>query len=179
MGKHRDWGEIEKDYLESDLSYSQLAKKYGVSISSLKKAASRQGWAKKKSEMPNPKAERAETALAKVEPVKMEPGNGTNGAIDRVLEREADRQRFQRIVDGMLDRVEEAICAIDPHDAGSIKLLTGALKDLRDLKHLNRTELDIEEQRARIEKLKMEVQYHDVSSEQVIVEFVNTEGAEV
>lgn len=54
----------------------------------------------------------------------------------------------------MLDRVQDAICAVDTADAASIKLLTGALKDLRDLKHLNRTELDIEEQRARIAKLK-------------------------
>ena len=56
----------------------------------------------------------------------------------------------------MLDRVEEAICMVSPNDAQSIKLLTSALKDLRDLKHLNKSELDIEEQRARIDKLRSE-----------------------
>ena len=177
MGKHRDWTEIEKDYLESGLSYSQLAEKYGIPLPTLKKAAARQGWVKKRSGSEQ-KAEKVETALAEMVPAEMVPGNGATGTISRILDRESDKQRFNRIVDGMLDRVEEAICTIDPHDAGSIKLLTGALKDLRDLKHLNRTELDIEEQKARIEKLRQEAQIREVGSEAVIVEFVNTEGAE-
>lgn len=148
-----DWTEIEKDYLESGLSYAQLAEKYGVSLAALKKQASRKGWAKKRSGSEQ-KAERVETALAKVSPQEMSPENVTTG--DSVLNKETETQRFNRIVDGMLDRVEDAICIVNPSDAASIKLLTAALKDLRDLKHLNRTELDIEEQRARIAKLRSE-----------------------
>ena len=148
-----DWTEIEKDYLESGLSYAQLAEKYGVSLAALKKQASRKGWAKKRSGSEQ-KAERVETALAKVSPQEMSPENVTTG--DSVLNKETETQRFNRIVDGMLDRVEDAICIVNPSDAVSIKLLTAALKDLRDLKHLNRTELDIEEQRARIAKLRSE-----------------------
>ena len=148
-----DWTEIEKDYLESGLSYAQLAEKYGVSLAALKKQASRKGWAKKRSGSEQ-KAERVETALAKVSPQEMSPEHVTTG--DSVLNKETETQRFNRIVDGMLDRVEDAICIVNPSDAASIKLLTAALKDLRDLKHLNRTELDIEEQRARIAKLRSE-----------------------
>ena len=148
-----DWTEIEKDYLESGLSYAQLAEKYGVSLAALKKQASRKGWAKKRSGSEQ-KAERVETALAKVSPQEMSPENVTTG--DSVLNKETETQRFNRIVDGMLNRVEDAICIVNPSDAASIKLLTAALKDLRDLKHLNRTELDIEEQRARIAKLRSE-----------------------
>ena len=148
-----DWTEIEKDYLESGLSYAQLAEKYGVSLAALKKQASRKGLAKKRSGSEQ-KAERVETALAKVSPQEMSPENVTTG--DSVLNKETETQRFNRIVDGMLDRVEDAICIVNPSDAASIKLLTAALKDLRDLKHLNRTELDIEEQRARIAKLRSE-----------------------
>ena len=155
MGKHRDWTEIEKDYLESGLSLSQLAEKYGVSISTLKKTAARQGWAKKRSGSEQ-KAERVETALAQLEPPQMEPGKGTTDTGIRVIDRETENQRFNRVVDEMLNRVEDAICIVNPSDAASIKLLTAALKNLRDLKHLNRTELDIEEQRARISKLRSE-----------------------
>lgn len=158
MGKHRDWTEIEKDYLESDLSYAQLAEKHGISISTLKKVAAKKGWAKKKSEIPDPKAERVEAALMKMEPHQMEPETEPT-----VIDRESDKRKFQRIVDGMLDRVEEAICMVSPNDAQSIKLLTSALKDLRDLKHLNKSELDIEEQRARIDKLRSET--HIVESD--------------
>lgn len=162
MGKHRDWTEIEKDYLESGLSLSQLAQKYGVSISTLKKTAARQGWAKKRSGSEQ-KVERVETALAELEPEQMEPEKGTTGTEIKVYDRETDSQKFARIVDGMLDRVEEAICIVSPNDAQSIKLLTSALKDLRDLKHLNKSELDIEEQRARIDKLRSET--HIVESD--------------
>ena len=155
MGKHRDWTEIEQDYLESGLSLSQLAAKYGVSISTLKKTAARQGWAKKRV-IGEEKAERIETALAELEPPQTEPKLEPTGTSIKVLDRETESQRFQRVVDGMLDRVEEAICIVSPHDAQSIKLLASALKDLRDLKHLNKTALDIEEQQARIAKLQSE-----------------------
>lgn len=153
MGKHRDWTEIEKDYLESGLSLSQLAQKYGVSISTLKKTAARQGWAKKRSGSEQ-KVERVETALAELEPEQMEPEKGTTGDTVRVLDRETETQRFNRIVNDMLDRVQDAICMVNPSDAASIKLLTAALKDLRSLKGLDKTDLDREEQRARIAKLR-------------------------
>ena len=123
-----DWTEIENDYLESGLSYAQLAEKYGVSLAALKKQASRKGWAKKRSGSEQ-KAERVETALAKVSPQEMSPENVTTG--DSVLNKETETQRFNRIVDGMLDRVEDAICIVNPSDAASIKLLTAALKDVR------------------------------------------------
>ena len=108
MGKHRDWTEIEKDYLESGLSLSQLAQKYGVSISTLKKTAARQGWAKKRSGSEQ-KVERVETALAELEPEQMEPEKGTTGTEIKVYDRETETQRFNRIVNDMLDRVQDAI----------------------------------------------------------------------
>ena len=167
-----DWTAIEEDCIKSGLSYTQLADKYGVSLAALKKQASRKGWGRKLTGTAK-KAKRVETALLKMSPAEMSPEtemspkNVTAG--DIVYDRETDAQRFQRIVDGMLDRVEEAICKIDPNDAGSIKLLTGALKDLRDLKHLNRTELDIEEQKARIEKLKNDARVVEEGEESGVI----------
>ena len=164
MGKHRDWTEIEKDYLESGLSLSQLAQKYGVSISTLKKTAARQGWAKKRSGSEQ-KVERVETALAELEPEQMEPEKGTTGTEIKVYDRETETQRFNRIVNDMLDRVQDAICMVNPSDAASIKLLTAALKDLRSLKGLDKTDLDREEQRARIAKLRSDTRIVDDSDE--------------
>lgn len=147
-----DWSRIEQDYLESGLSYAQLAEKYGVSLAAIKKQASRKGWAKKRSGSEQ-KAERVETALAQVS-TEMSPENVTTGDTVRVLDRETETQRFNRIVNDMLDRVQDAICMVNPSDAASIKLLTAALKDLRSLKGLDKTDLDREEQRARIAKLR-------------------------
>ena len=166
MGKHRDWSEIAKDYQENGLSYAALAKKYSVSLDTIKKAAARQGWTKA----------RKESAARKIEAAVDEAQNGTaeNGTVengtgemalpapviqlypDRVLPAENDAVRFARIVNELMDKVEDAICHMDVSNPGAVKLMTGALKDLRDLKGLNKTALDIEEQKARIEKLRSE-----------------------
>lgn len=194
MGKHRDWTEIEKDYQEGGLSYAELAVKYKVSISTLKKAAMRQGWGKGRvAPKRRQAAGRVKAALAEVEemepngtdemePDEMEP-NGT-GAVplwpegQKVLPAENGAERFQRIVDEMMDRVEDAICRVDTSNAGAVKLLTAALKDLRSLKHLDKTELDIEEQKARIEKLRSETAIREVTQEPVVIRFVDLKGAE-
>ena len=99
----------------------------------------------------------------------MEPENGTTGNAVRVLDRETETQRFNRIVDGMLDRVQDAICMVNPSDAASIKLLTAALKDLRSLKGLDKTELDREEQRARIAKLRSDTRIVETEGEGGII----------
>ena len=42
-----DWAAIEADFLATGMSYNELARKWGVSISTLKKKAMRGKWAKK------------------------------------------------------------------------------------------------------------------------------------
>lgn len=193
MGKHRDWTEVEKDYQENGLSLKQLAEKYGISVSTLKKAAMRQGWSKGRvAPTSRQAAVRVKAALAEVEetatetepgngtemepsemePAEMEPENGTKVVPlypDKVLPAESDAVRFERLVNQLMDRVEDAICHMDVTQAGSVKLMTGALKDLRDLKHLNKTALDIEEQKARIEKLRSETRIVEDDSEYGVI----------
>lgn len=197
MGKHRDWSEIERDYRENDLSYTQLADKYGVSVSTLKKAAMRQGWSEGRvAPKRRREALRVKAALANVEMEpdengtgtisdEMEPQNGTgaeNKVIplypDRIYPAEDDAARFRRLVDELMNRVEDAICQMDVTQPGSVKLMTGALKDLRSLKGLDKTPLDIEEQKARIEKLRSETAIREVTQEPVVIRFVDLEGAE-
>ena len=188
MGKHRDWTEIKTDYQENGLSLKQLAEKYGISVSTLKKAAMRQGWSKGRvAPTSRQTAVRVKAALAEVEeavvetepengtemePAEMEPVNGTKVVPlypDKVLPAENDAARFERLVNQLMDRVEDAICNMDVTQAGSVKLMTGALKDLRDLKHLNKTALDIEEQKARIEKLRSETRIIEDDSEYGVI----------
>ncbi len=184
MGKHRDWTEIQKDYQEHGLSYAALARKYGVPLDTLKKAAGRQGWVKGRKET---RVRKIETAVD--EAINSADENGTgemapdeNGTIemapavpviqlypDRILPAESETVKFARIVDSLLDKVEDAICRMDVTNAGAIKLMTGALKDLRDLKGMNRTALDIEEQKARIEKLRSETRIVEDSEEYGVI----------
>ena len=185
MGKHRDWTEIEKDYQENGLSLKELAVKYNVSISTLKKAAMRQGWGKGRvAPKRRQAADRVQAALAEVEemepngtdemePEQMEP-NGTKVVPlwpenQTILPAEDGAERFQRIVDEMLDRVEDAICRVDTSNAGAVKLLTAALKDLRSLKGLDKSPLDLEEQKARIEKLRSETRIVEDTGEYGVI----------
>ena len=185
MGKHRDWTEIEKDYQENGLSLKELAVKYDVSISTLKKAAMRQGWGKGRvAPKRRQTADRVKAALTEVEemepngtdemePEQMEP-NGTKVVPlwpddQTVLPAESGAERFQRIVDEMLDRVEDAICRVDTSNAGAVKLLTAALKDLRSLKGLDKSPLDLEEQKARIEKLRSETRIVEDTGEYGVI----------
>ena len=175
MGKHRDWTDIRKDYEESGLSYAKLAEKYGVPIDTLKKAAGRQKWVKRaptareKAAARKRKIANVETALAEMAPPEtapseMAPQNGTaepEGKIiplypHKILPAESSQERYTRMVMEMLDRVEEAMGRMNTEDIGSVKLMTGAMKDLRDILHLNKSELDLQEQRARIAKLQSE-----------------------
>ena len=185
MGKHRDWTEIEKDYQENGLSLKELALKYDVSISTLKKAAMRQGWGKGRvAPKRRQTADRVKAALTEVEemepngtdemePEQMEP-NGTKVVPlwpenQTILPAEDGAERFQRIVDEMLDRVEDAICRVDTSNAGAVKLLTAALKDLRSLKGLDKSPLDLEEQKARIEKLRSETRIVEDTGEYGVI----------
>ena len=184
MGKHRDWTEVEKDYQENGLSYAELAHKYGIPLDTLKKAAARQGWTKSKERRAKKAAQKVQSIQADIAEAQMAP-NGTSEEMapngteemapvvplypDRVLPAESDAVRFERLVNQLMDRVEDAICHMDVTQAGSVKLMTGALKDLRDLKHLNKTDLDIEEQKARIEKLRSETRIVEDDSEYGVI----------
>ena len=187
VGKHRDWTEIEKDYQENGLSYAELARKYGVPLDTLKKAAARQGWTKSKERKAKKVARKVQNIQEAVEAAETAP-NGTenemapNGTAEmapviplypqgdtRVLPAENDAERFRRIVDEMLDRVEDAICHVDTSNAGAVKLLTAALKDLRSLKGLDKSPLDLEEQKARIEKLRSETRIVEDADEYGVI----------
>lgn len=148
-----DWKQIEADFLATGMSYRTLAAKYGVSFSTLRKKAAagrwREGFGKvvTKSEQLTEQEQLAEQA-------EQEEAS--------VIIRKDRAVRFAEMTDIMADKILEALDAVDVKDAYAIKLLAGALKDLRELQGLNKTALDIEEQQARIAKLRSETRIVDV-----------------
>lgn len=181
MGKHRDWTEIRDDYQLNGLSYAKLAAKYNVPIDTLKKAAARQGWTKrkeKKERAESIKARRVEKAFAAVE---MAPAqNGTEEmAPDEPGPGVSEAERFQGIVSSLLAKLALAADRVDPRDTKGMRAISGAMKDLAALKGWNKDELDRQEQRARIEKLRADTSSAaDAASREVTIRFVDTEGAE-
>ena len=159
MGKHRDWTEIRDDYQLNGLSYAKLAEKYGVSIDTLKKAAARQGWTNRKqkadklSEIKTRRAGKAICAAEKKAPVE----NGTIETAPAENGTEVSTEdRFQRAVSMLIEKAEIAIDRLPPEETKAIKELSGALKDLAALKGWNKDDLDRQEQKARIEKLRVD-----------------------
>lgn len=142
-----DWAAIRAEYIAGGTSYRKLAAKYTVSISTLRKRAERERWTAMRSQA---------YAMA-----------GTK-SIEQAAEAAATYDsRIYATADKLLDKVSEAIEAIDGTDTGSMRQIAAILRDLQDIKGL-RSDLDRREQEARIAKLRREAEREDSAEERVI-----------
>lgn len=133
-----DFKKIKAEYIKGGISYRELAKKYGVSLSSITRRSSKEKWAD----------------LRKQTEIKT-----STKIVESVASQEAKRvDKIQTTADLLLQRIEEGVNdGTLIVDAQSIRQLTASIKDLRDIKGM-KSELDMQEQIARIEKLRKEAQ---------------------
>lgn len=137
-----DWAKIEAEYITTDTSYRKLADKYNVDQATIARKAKKEDWVSKRQQ-------HISTTQAKV------LAADTQQKVDRA-------SRLKNVADKLLDRVED-IVEYDQHlTASAIKNLSDALKNIKEAQMI-RTAEDIEEQQARIAKLKKEVQDDDKS----------------
>ena len=144
-----NWKKIKAEYIRGGVSYRKLAEKYGVSFSTLRKVASKEKW----------------TDLRNKAGAKMD-----SKIVESIASQEAKRvDRVNSIADKLLTRIEECV------DDGSIfavskglKDITSALKEIRDIKGM-KSELDMQEQMARIEKLRKEAMADQESNDIKVV----------
>jgi uncharacterized protein YjcR len=179
VGRHRDWTPIREEYQRGEISYADLAKKYGVSLDTLKKAAAREGWTRTKAK--RDKRERAKERRVERVVEKAPKGTGEKAPVPNGTEGEEERRaRFSGVVERLLVKIDQAVDMTPPDDTRGLKSLSGALKDLAALGGWSKDELDIEEQQARIAKLRADTQAAQAveSREPVEIRFVETEGAE-
>ena len=187
------WATIRADFLATGANYPELAKKYGVSLSAVKRAAAKEGWMSERSEMESQalaeiKSKPNRTGVNRSEPERTEPDGELPMAAEtlaavptdtEIIEAKRERlEKFFQITDGMMDRIFNAIDSPDVITPYALKLLTSALRDLREMQGLNRTALDEEEQRARIAKLRSELAVPEANENDVREVFVSTDGAE-
>lgn len=129
-----DWKKIRSEYIRGGISYRKLAEKYNVSPASVNRRMRTEGWSKLRSQK-----ELKSNALI----------------VESSAKRDAsDAERIQTVADVLLSKIEDGV------NDGSLlktskdaKALISALKDLRDIKGI-KSDLDIEEQKARIDKLR-------------------------
>ena len=175
------WAKIRADFLATGKSYPELAAEYGVSISTLKKTAAKEAWTLDKGKVDG----KAERNRKKEPEPRREPEPEPQEALsvptdEEIIEAKQQRlDKFFEITDGMMDRIQDAIQSEDVITPYALKLLASALRDLREMQGLNRTQLDIEEQRARIAKIRSETAIPESRDDKAVsIEFVDTYGAE-
>lgn len=144
-----NWKKIKAEYISGGTSYRKLAQKYSVSFNTLTKRAKLENW----------------TDLRKQKDEKF-----TTKIVETVAEREAKKNTtLQDTADALLQRIHEGVISGEfVIDTQSIKQITGALKDLQQIKGV-KSELDMQEQIARIDKLRKEATVEDQNNEVRVV----------
>ena len=126
-----DWNKLKAEYIAGGTSYRKLAEKYGVSFSTLKENARRGKW----TELREKARHKADTTFA-------------NLMGEKQAKRSAD---IDDVADKLLDKITSMLVQ-EGLTTQSVKHLTSALKDIKDIKGI-KTDLDKKEQEARINKL--------------------------
>ena len=130
-----DWEKVKAEYIAGGTSYRKLAEKYGVSFSTLKDIAIREKWTELKEQAQN----KANTNLVN----SIGEKNGTyTVSINDVADKLLDKITSMLLEEGLTTQ--------------SVKHLTSALKDIKDVKGI-KSEIDLKEQEARIDKLRKEI----------------------
>lgn len=149
-----DWNKLKTEYIKGGTSYRKLCDKYDVPLSTLKRVAHDEDWVGLREQCKTKSA----TKIVEIE-----------------SDKQADRmKRLLTVSDKLLMAVENAVEQFQAGelllDKGALKSLSGTIKDIKDIQSI-KTELDIEEQKARIEILKKQAEADTNGSTEVSITF--------
>jgi hypothetical protein len=174
--KKIDWAEIEADYVSGSMSYATLAQQYGLAKKTVERHAGEHGWFKKRQKH----REKLSASLAKAEARKQVKRRGRYRAVeDKLLDMlEQAVDELDLVIKTKVTKLktvkyenekrpgkptEEVTVEEQEHDAVKVMIdrsglaaVTNALEKLKAAQGL-RSELDEEEQRARIAALNAKV----------------------
>lgn len=143
-----DWKAIKSEYIAGGISYRKLADKHGVPFHSLRKVAAKEHW----HDLREQAAAKAATKIVEIE-----------------SDKQADRmRRLLTVSDELLNVVEDAVRSFKVGelimDRTALKSLSGTIKDIKEIQNI-KTQLDIEEQKARIAILKKQAAADDIGED--------------
>lgn len=146
-----DWQKIKTEYITTDTSYRKLGQKYGIHYKVISERGKDEKWVELRSQ------HRDET-LTKT--------------LDMICKDKVDRAaRLSTVADRLLEKVERLLALDDGLvlDTQGMKHISGVLKDIKEVQMI-RSEKDLEEQDARIAKLRKEAEGEDDDNEiQVVI----------
>lgn len=150
-----DYSKLKKEYLRGNISYRELAKKYDAPFGTLRKVAAKEQWTRLRAQA----RAKADTKI-----------------IDSISDKEAQRAvDIIDVADKLLGKISDLMDAV-PLDTQSMKHLTSALKDLKDIKGY-KSAMDLKEQEARINKLIKDAERDDDTTNEIEVVFKAGEEA--
>ena len=145
-----NWNEIKTEYITTDTSYRKLAEKHGVGESTLFARASKEKWVEQKEQHQS-------KTVAKT--------------LDAISKKQVDRAtRLITVADKLLNKVESLIESDDKVllDTQGMKHISGVLKDIKEIQMI-RSDKDLEEQDARIAKLRKEAEKEENDNKDVTI----------
>lgn len=145
-----DWTRIKAEYLAGGTSYRKLAKKYEVKLSALRSVAEREKWVELKAQTQH----KTNTKLT-------ETVSNKKAEID---------EKYFRLVDKLLDKAEETIDDVDKWHPTLLKEMATTMKYLKECKGI-KSEADMREQEARINKLRKEAEREDDTTSEIEIIF--------
>lgn len=144
-----DWQRIKTEYITTDTSYRKLAKKYGVSYTSIGDKSRKEGWQEEREQFRS-------KSLSKT--------------LSKIAEGQAKRAvRLQDVTDKLLSKIEKAVDLIDMDvfDTQAIRQITASLKDIKDIQMI-RSDADMREQEARIANLRRQAERDEGAGNQAV-----------
>ena len=147
-----DWREVQAEYItDPNSSYRNLAKKYGIPVGTLQKRAVKEEWHSQK-------IQSGKNSVAKT--------------VEIIEQGQANRlSRLMMVTDKLLEKIEQTVDEITAEsvtvDKATLKQITGALKDIKEIQSL-KNDRDIREQEARIRNLERQAEAEDTSREVTI-----------
>lgn len=140
-----DWNKIKTEYITNpDTSYRELSQKYGVHYTNIAKRAKKEDWQQQRKQQANA----TQTKM-----------------IQAVERRKVDRAaKLMDVSDLLLKKIEALVEGLEIEDASpkDLRSLSAAIKDIKEIQMI-RSDADIREQEARIEKLRREAYRDDQS----------------
>ena len=142
-----DWKRIKAEYIAGGTSYRKLAEKYGITLAVLRGVAEREEWVKLKAQAQH------KTNTKIVDAVSDKAAKNAVDIID--------------VANKLLGKISELMDEV-PLDTQSMKHLTSALKDLKEIKGF-KSDADMREQEARIRNLERQAEADNNDNEITVI----------
>ena len=151
-----NWQDIKTEYLTTKTSFRKLADKYGLNKDTIWKKAKDEGW----EDLRRQHIDRTQTKILEAD---------TKQKVSRA-------EKLNEAADMLLGRVMALLSSGDPLDMDTqgMKHISGVLKDVKEI-YMVKSQKDLEEQDARIAKLRREAEKEEDTNTEVTITF-GTEG---